>query len=68
MLEGKTAVIYPGMESHLKGAKVGRKNVEVDGNIVTSKGPGTAMEFAFKLVELLKGKEAIKQLKEEMLL
>ena len=68
LLEGKTAVIYPGMESHLKGAKVGRKNVEVDGNIVTSKGPGTAMEFAFKLVELLKGKEAIKQLKEEMLL
>ena len=29
----------------------------VDGNIITSQGPGTAIEFAFKLVEMLLGKE-----------
>jgi len=31
--------------------------VVVDGNIVTSKSPGTAMEFALKLVEILFGQE-----------
>ena len=30
--------------------------VEIDGNIVTSRGPGTAMDFALTLIELLKGK------------
>jgi 4-methyl-5(b-hydroxyethyl)-thiazole monophosphate biosynthesis len=66
LLEGKTAVIYPGMEQHLTGAKVGQHNVEIDGNIITSKGPGTAMEFAFTLVELLKDKATVKRLKESM--
>jgi 4-methyl-5(b-hydroxyethyl)-thiazole monophosphate biosynthesis len=31
--------------------------VVVDGNIITSRSPGTAMEFALKLVELLFGKD-----------
>lgn len=62
LLEGKTAVIYPGMESHLYGAKVGDKNVEVDGKIITSKGPGTAMQFSLALVEALMGKETAKNL------
>ncbi|NLY71119.1 MAG: DJ-1/PfpI family protein [Clostridiales bacterium] len=68
LLEGKTAVIYPGMEEHLKGAELGNNKVEVDGNIITSKGPGTAMDFALKLVEVLKDKDAVNKLKEEMLL
>lgn len=32
---------------------VDNENVVVDGNIITSRGPATASEFAFKLVELL---------------
>ena len=54
ILKGKTAVIFPGMEEHLKGAKVGKTPVEVDGNVITSKGAGTAMEFSLTLVEILK--------------
>lgn len=68
LLEGKRAVIYPGMESHLKGAIIGAGEVETDGNIITSKGPGTAMAFALALAEILKGTAAVDNLKEAMLL
>jgi protein deglycase len=68
LLKGKTAVIYPGMEAHLTGANIGRNNVEIDGRIITSKGPGTAMEFALVLVEVLKDKEMARALKSAMIL
>ncbi len=44
---------YPGVEEELKGYVYVRERVVVDGKIVTSRGPGAAMEFALKLVELL---------------
>jgi 4-methyl-5(b-hydroxyethyl)-thiazole monophosphate biosynthesis len=31
--------------------------VVVDGKLVTSRGPGTAMDFALELIELLVGRE-----------
>ena len=58
ILEGKKATIYPSMESRLKGAEPQDEIVVVDGNIVTSMGPATAMPFALKLIEVLKGKDA----------
>ena len=36
----------------------------IDGNIVTSRGLGTAMEFAFTLLEMLEGREKADQIKE----
>jgi 4-methyl-5(b-hydroxyethyl)-thiazole monophosphate biosynthesis len=33
--------------------------VVVDGNIITSRAPGTAMEFALTLVEILFGKDRV---------
>jgi len=35
--------------------------VVVDGTIITSRSPGTAMEFAMKLLELLQGREVMEQ-------
>ena len=43
------------------------KPVVVDGNIVTSRGLGTAMEFGFKLLELLEGKEKELQIKDAVI-
>ncbi len=40
--------------------------MEKDGNVITGKGPGAAMEFALAVVELLQGKEKVQELKEAM--
>lgn len=67
LLEGRKAVCYPGMESSMGGAVVqtGSK-VVVDGDFITGQGPGAAFDFALKLVELLKGKDVMEQVKEEI--
>ena len=57
LLEGKTACSFPLHEKNLIGATVVREPVVVDGNIVTSRGLGTTMDFGLKLLELLEGKE-----------
>ena len=57
ILEGKRATCYPGFEKELRGATYTGAPVEVDGSIVTSRGMGTALEFALTLTELIAGKE-----------
>lgn len=57
LLQGKKATCFPGMESELTGAKVSYDSVVTDGNFITSRGMGTAIDFGLKLVEILKGKE-----------
>ncbi len=53
VLNGKSATCYPGFESELIGATPKVDRVVRDGNIITSKGPGTAFDFAFALAEAL---------------
>jgi protein deglycase len=55
LLAGRTATCHPGMAEELPEASKNPMRVAVDGRIVTSKGPGTAMEFAFALVRVLCG-------------
>jgi len=67
-LEDRQATCYPGVESQLFGAIYrGDLDVVVDGNFITSRGPGTAILFALKLVELLKGKEIKENLASDLL-
>jgi 4-methyl-5(b-hydroxyethyl)-thiazole monophosphate biosynthesis len=58
LLDGRRVTSYPGFVDKLKppGASYLTDAVVVDGKVVTSRGPGTAMDFALTLVELLKGK------------
>lgn len=63
LLQGKKACSYPEHEVNLLGATVSREPVVVDGNIVTSRGMGTAMEFAFTLLEMLESKEKADKIK-----
>lgn len=67
LLKGKRATCYPGFESYLEGAQATGALVERDGQVVTGKGPGAAMEFAFTLVDLLVGPDKVKELKEAMI-
>ncbi len=41
--------------------------VVVDGNVITSRGPGTSLEFSLRLVEELYGKEKAQELQKAML-
>jgi len=68
LLQGRKATCYPGVEPFLKGATVTGMPVEVDGNFITSKGPGTAIRFALKLVEILFGKAKADELRQKMLI
>jgi len=57
ILQGKRATAYPGTLEKLndKTIEICNSAIEIDGNVVTSRGPGTAMDFALTLVELLEG-------------
>jgi len=57
VLDGKTATSYPGSVAAADYPQVTLIDapVVIDGNIVTSRGPGTALDFALQLIELLQG-------------
>lgn len=64
LLKDKKATIYPGFEKHLDRPRADA--VVVDGNIITSQGPGTAIAFALKIVEQLCGREKALQTKQQI--
>ncbi len=67
LLEGKRATAFPGFESKLTGAKVETDRVVTDGNIVTSRGPGTAIPFSLALVSRLVGDQKAKEIQQAAL-
>ena len=62
LLRGKAATSYPGFldRSPAPGMTYRTDAVVADGRIVTSRGPGTAMDFSLQLAELLAG-EAVRR-------
>lgn len=58
LLEGKRATCYPGfLDNAGPGVSSTGAAVEWDGNVITSRGPGTAMDFALTLIEALRDAE-----------
>ena len=55
VLTGKRATSYPG--NPLPSAHWVEESVVIDGNVITSRGPGTTMAFALAIVERLRGPE-----------
>ena len=55
VLNGKVATCYPGTLTAANWPDITLSNnaIEIDGNIITSQGPGTAMEFALSLIQQL---------------
>ena len=56
LLKGKNAIAYPGFEKELEGAIISEEYVVCDGNIITAKGAGVAVEFGLEIVAQLKGR------------
>lgn len=58
VLDGRRATSYPGFLADASEATVVGEPVVVDGSVITSRGPGTALDFALALVEALAGPAA----------
>lgn len=68
ILQGRRATISPSGKARLAAcATYSEGRVEMDGKLITSQSPGTAMEFALKLVKVLVGEERMKRVKAQTL-
>lgn len=66
MLQGKKATAFPAMCNKLFDPSEAENRVVVDGNLVTSRGPGTTMEFALVIIEKFFGREKALELAKAM--
>jgi 4-methyl-5(b-hydroxyethyl)-thiazole monophosphate biosynthesis len=59
LLQGKRATSFPGAleTDRIPGLEYQESPVVMDGKVITSRGPGTAMDFALTLIEQLVGKQ-----------
>lgn len=55
--DGKQAVVYPGMEDQMGSALMQDTNAVRDGNVLTGRAPGAAMDFGLLLLQTLKDAE-----------
>lgn len=66
---GKRLTAYPAFKAQLEGCYTYTEEaVEVDGSLVTSRGPGTSFQFGLELVKLLVGGEKAGEVAKAMLL
>ncbi len=70
VLNGKKFTCYPDMQNQVAAGCTGEwceDRVVIDGNLITSRGPGTAMEFGYALAEYFNGAGSCDGLKKGML-
>ncbi|HLD64922.1 MAG TPA: DJ-1 family glyoxalase III [Pseudomonas sp.] len=67
VLKQRRMTCYPSMSDRLSGCTFVDEPVVVDGNCITSQGPGTALAFALTLVEQLCGKAKRNEVAKAML-
>ena len=69
-LEGKKMTCYDGFEEALtaKGAEYVKEGVVVDGNMITGRGPGWAVEFGLAILSHVKGQEIADKVKAGLML
>lgn len=69
ILDGKKATCYPGYEADFSKTTVcAEDRVVVDGHLITSRGPGTALEFSLEIVRKLVGDAMVETLRQKMLI
>ncbi len=67
IINDKKVTSYPGFENKLKSCKYKSDRVVIDGNIITGRGPGTALEFALSIVRYLKNDKISEQIRKDMI-
>jgi len=68
ILNNKKATGYPGVLEAVNNdlIDITSSAVEVDGKVITSRGPGTAIDFALTLIELLEGAEKREEINKQL--
>ena len=66
LLNGKEATCYPGYEQQLTGARLSKKPVVQDGDVLTGNGPGAAIRFALTIVQQFRGEERAEELAKQL--
>lgn len=67
ILKGKNATCYPGFEEKLTGATYQKKPVVRDGNIITSRGMGTCIDFSGEIITALDCAEKAATIKSQII-
>ncbi|MCQ2480886.1 MAG: DJ-1/PfpI family protein [Clostridia bacterium] len=63
LLKGKEATCFPGFEGDLEGAIISEKYYVTDGNIITARGMGSAINFGLEIVKYFKDEATANELK-----
>ena len=66
ILVDRKATCYPGCEGELVCREFSEERVVVDGNIITSRGPGSAEEFALKCIAAMGSEDLSEQIKRQI--
>lgn len=66
ILKGRKVTSYPGWKEKLPSASYSEEAVVFDKNIITSRGVGTAIDMALKIVDIIKSAESSEKLKKEI--
>lgn len=66
LLVDRVATCFPGCETDLVCKEFSEERVVVDGNIVTSRGAGTAEEFAFECISLMGGEQLADKIRSQV--
>ena len=66
ILNGKKATCHPGFEEKLTGASVSYDNVVTDGNVITSRGMGTVIDFGLAIVSYFGSEELVEDVRKHL--
>lgn len=66
ILAGKKATIYPGMEKELNQGIFRAESVCRDGNVITSRGAGTAISFSLAIIEALLNQQVMAEVRDSI--
>lgn len=67
VIKNREATSYPGFGEQMPSCNYREERVVKDGNLITGRGPGVALEFALEIVSYLLGQEQAEELKEKMI-
>ena len=63
LLSDKNAIAYPGFEKDLQGAVISSEYVVRDGNFITAKGAGVAVDFGLEIVSAVSGADKAEEIR-----